>query len=58
VVASHGLFFDLHKQHYGDGNKAAGRHERLRTRDQLRRIKEVGGMITVMLKDDVRRGEQ
>ena len=50
VVASHVLFFDLHNQNYG-GN--AGRHERLRTSDQLTRIKNVGGMITVMLKDDV-----
>ena len=52
VVASHVLFYDLHKQTYINGDNA-GRHERLRTSQQLTRIKNVGGMITVMLKDDV-----
>jgi microsomal dipeptidase-like Zn-dependent dipeptidase len=52
VVASHGLFFELHNQTYISG-ESAGRHERLRTLNQLTRIKNVGGMVTVMLKDDV-----
>jgi microsomal dipeptidase-like Zn-dependent dipeptidase len=45
VVASHVQSFDMHVQ--------AARHERMRTRDQLIRIKNTGGMIAAMLKDDV-----
>jgi microsomal dipeptidase-like Zn-dependent dipeptidase len=50
VVASHAIFFDLHEQRFG-GN--TGRHERMRTAAQLQRIKNVGGMVAAMLKDDV-----
>ncbi len=50
VVASHGMFFDLYKQQFS-GN--GGRHERMRTLEQLRRIKNLGGMVAAMLKDDV-----
>jgi len=54
VVASHVQFFSL--------NDPSIRHERMRTHDQLRRIKGVGGMIAAMTKDDVqdtdRRGQQ
>ena len=50
VVASHTLYFDRYQQFYS-GN--AGRHERMRTRAQLDRIRKLGGMIAVMLKDDV-----
>ncbi len=50
VVASHVQFFDMHAQQFG-GN--AGRHERMRTFAQLQRIKSLGGIIAVMLKDDV-----
>ena len=45
VVASHVQFFDL--------NDPSIRHERMRTRAQLERIRGVGGMIAAMLKDDV-----
>ncbi len=45
VVASHVQFFDL--------NDRSIRHERMRTRAQLERIRGVGGMIAAMLKDDV-----
>lgn len=44
VVASHVQFFDLNKQ--------SKRHERMRTRAQLDRIRDSGGMIAAMLKDD------
>ncbi|RIL06395.1 MAG: hypothetical protein DCC71_07020, partial [Proteobacteria bacterium] len=44
VVASHVQFFDL--------NQEPIRHERMRTREQLERIRGVGGMIAAMLKDD------
>ncbi|HUA34706.1 MAG TPA: membrane dipeptidase [Candidatus Binataceae bacterium] len=50
IVASHTLYFDLYHQHYS-GN--GGRHERMRTRAQLDRIRKLGGMVAVMLKDDV-----
>src|SRR5262245_22361736 len=50
VVASHVQFFDLYVQKFGDN---AGRHERMRTLAQLQRIKNVGGMVAAMLKDDV-----
>lgn len=45
VVASHVQFFDL--------NDESIRHERMRTREQLERIRDVGGMVAAMLKDDV-----
>jgi microsomal dipeptidase-like Zn-dependent dipeptidase len=45
IVASHVQFFDLNKQEI--------RHERMRTRAQLERIRKVGGMVAAMLKDDV-----
>lgn len=45
VVASHVQFFDLNQQKI--------RHERMRTKAQLQRIKAVGGMVGAMLKDDV-----
>jgi microsomal dipeptidase-like Zn-dependent dipeptidase len=44
IVASHVQFFDLNKQEI--------RHERMRTRAQLERIRKVGGMVAAMLKDD------
>ncbi len=44
IVASHVISFDL--------NEEAIRHERMRTKSQLQRIKGVGGMIAAMLKDD------
>jgi microsomal dipeptidase-like Zn-dependent dipeptidase/PKD repeat protein len=54
VVATHVLSFDLHEQDV--------RHERHRTRAQLERIRDVGGMIAAMLKDEVqdtgRKGER
>jgi microsomal dipeptidase-like Zn-dependent dipeptidase len=45
VVATHVLSFDMHEQEI--------RHERMRTRAQLERIRDGGGMIAAMLKDDV-----
>lgn len=45
VVASHVQFFAL--------NQESIRHERMRTRVQLERIRDVGGMVAAMLKDDV-----
>ncbi|MFQ5593148.1 MAG: membrane dipeptidase [Anaerolineae bacterium] len=54
LVASHVVLFDLHDQSI--------RHERMRTKEQLERIRELGGMIALMLKDDVldtdKRGQQ
>jgi microsomal dipeptidase-like Zn-dependent dipeptidase len=48
VIASHVQFFDL--------NQPEVRHERMRTRAQLERIAELGGMIGAMLKDDQQEG--
>jgi len=45
LVASHVQFFDL--------NESAQRHERMRTRGQLEAIRDLGGTIAAMLKDDV-----
>jgi microsomal dipeptidase-like Zn-dependent dipeptidase len=45
IVATHVLAFDLHQQF--------DRHERMRTYAQLQRIRNVGGMVSAMLKDDV-----
>ncbi|NOQ63250.1 MAG: hypothetical protein GQ582_01905 [Methyloprofundus sp.] len=50
LLASHVQFFSLHHPKFS-GNK--GRHERMRTREQLNEIKAGGGMIAAMLKDDV-----
>ena len=50
VVASHVQPFELHPRKF-EGNK--GRHERMRTRDQLLAIRDGGGMVAAMLKDDV-----
>jgi microsomal dipeptidase-like Zn-dependent dipeptidase len=50
VVASHVQAFDLHQREFVD-NK--GRHERMRTRAQLEAIRNSGGMVAAMLKDDV-----
>jgi microsomal dipeptidase-like Zn-dependent dipeptidase len=44
VIASHVQFFDLNKEEI--------RHERMRTKAQLDRIRNSGGMIAAMLKDD------
>lgn len=53
IVASHVQFFDLYKTQYNPPNTDNyGRHERLRTNAQLSRIKNLGGMVAVMLKDD------
>ena len=48
IVASHVQFFDL--------NESSQRHERMRTRTQLERIRDGGGMIAAMLKDDAQDG--
>ena len=54
IVASHVQFFDLYKQEYNPPNTFNyGRHERMRTQTQLLQIKNLGGLIAVMLKDDV-----
>ena len=50
VIASHVQFFDLYTQLFS-GN--AGRHERMRTLEQLEKIRDGGGMVAAMLKDDV-----
>ena len=44
VIASHVQFFDL--------NQESIRHERMRTKAQLMRIRDGGGMVAAMLKDD------
>lgn len=52
IAATHVQFFDLYTQNYaGTGN--GGRHERMRTAPQLQSIRNLGGVIAVMLKDDV-----
>lgn len=50
LVASHVQAFDLHQMEFS-GNR--GRHERMRTRDQLDAIRNSGGLVAAMLKDDV-----
>ena len=55
LVASHVLFFDLQEKLYE--GVYAGRHERLRTRPQLERMKNLGSLIAVTLKDDVVEGD-
>jgi microsomal dipeptidase-like Zn-dependent dipeptidase len=54
VVASHVLPAELHSKKYEDN---LGRHERMRTREQLQRIRGVGGMVALMMKDDVQDGD-
>ncbi|MBX3024501.1 HYR domain-containing protein [bacterium] len=44
VIASHVQFYELMRQEK--------RHERMRTRPQLERIRDSGGMVAAMLKDD------
>lgn len=63
LVASHVQFFDAHVQDFQDapdinefGGGNAGRHERMRTRAQLEAIRDGGGMVAAMLKDDVQDG--
>src|SRR5262249_16887357 len=50
IAASHVQFFDMYTQDYSDN---FGRHERMRTSAQLAGIRDLGGLISVMLKDDV-----
>ncbi|HEX8031561.1 MAG TPA: PxKF domain-containing protein, partial [Vicinamibacterales bacterium] len=50
LLASHVQAFDRHQMEFTD-NK--GRHERMRTRAQLEAIRDSGGMVAAMLKDDV-----
>jgi len=49
IAATHVQFFDLYFQQY---TGRYGRHERMRTYSQLQSIKNAGGMISAMLKDD------
>ncbi len=55
IAATHVQFFDLYDQTYSDN---FGRHERMRTLSQLQHIKSLGGLIAVMLKDDVQDTEK
>ena len=61
LVASHGLFFELHERLYGDatapGSGQDGRHERLRTRAQLDSLRNLGSLVAVMTMDDVQVGD-
>ena len=50
LVATHVQSFDLHERTF-PGN--LGRHERMRTKEQLEAIRDDGGMVAAMLKDDV-----
>jgi len=50
LLASHVQAFDLHQKEFRD-NK--GRHERMRTPAQLAAIRNSGGLVAAMLKDDV-----
>jgi microsomal dipeptidase-like Zn-dependent dipeptidase len=52
IAATHVQFFDLYTRNYG-GTGNGGRHERMRTASQLQTIRNLGGVIAVMLKDDV-----
>lgn len=52
LIAGHVQPFEIHHQELGAPSQA-GRHERMRTLDQLRKIRADGGMIAVMTKDDV-----
>ena len=57
IAATHVQFFDLYNQIYSPAAPAfpsnMGRHERMRTKSDLQTIKNLGGLIAVMLKDDV-----
>ena len=53
LIASHVQFFDRYPIFGGNG-----RHERMRTRAQLEAIRDTGGMIGAMLKDDVQDTDQ
>ncbi len=46
LFAGHVLFGDLHKD-------AGGRNERMRTREQLERMRELGSLISVMTQNDM-----
>lgn len=49
LVAGHGLFSDVYE--------AAGkRHERMRTREQLDALRDLGGLVSVMTVDEMERG--
>src|SRR5262249_7345247 len=48
-AATHAQFFDLYLQ---TSTGRFGRHERMRTLSQLHSIRDAGGMIAAMLKDD------
>jgi microsomal dipeptidase-like Zn-dependent dipeptidase len=50
LVAGHVQAFELHTQHFGGTH---GRHERMRTPAQLAAIRQSGGLVAAMLKDDV-----
>ena len=52
IAATHVQFFDLYTKTYA-GTSNGGRHERMRTATQLQSLKSLGGVIAVMLKDDV-----
>ena len=52
LLASHGQFFEVQKKFYTDPESREGRHERLRTREQLDRLADLGSLVAVMLKDD------
>ncbi|MEZ5470367.1 MAG: membrane dipeptidase [Marinicella sp.] len=56
LVASHGQFFDLHPQLYGDPTTPgvagqAGRHERMRTPEQLEQMRQLGGLVALLTLD-------
>ncbi len=52
IMAGHVLFFDLYQQTYIPGSRF-GRHERMRTLAQVQTIKSLGGMISLITKDDI-----
>jgi microsomal dipeptidase-like Zn-dependent dipeptidase len=53
LVASHVQSFEMHEQFYpGYPRIGLGRHERMRTQEQLEAIRDSGGMIAAMNKDD------
>jgi microsomal dipeptidase-like Zn-dependent dipeptidase len=53
LVAGHVQFFEAHRQSFGG---SAGRHERMRTGNDLDAIREGGGLVAVMTKDDQQDG--
>jgi microsomal dipeptidase-like Zn-dependent dipeptidase len=52
IAATHVQFFDFYTKTYA-GTSNGDRHERMRTASQLQSLKNLGGVIAVMLKDDV-----